>query len=447
MNRTRSLRTFNPSHAVLIAGLVLSLLAVMFRPAGAGASLPQSVDVFKEYDAKTPGTAKLKDQKTVDQPYKVIYKNGKKPQSVTLTGIPLPQLFTEGALDGVQFVTIQFGPKSNSRTSIQPLFPGEGQRQPMILEKGKKPGYGSFQSPSIIPGLADPSKSINETSFAPFLATGDRISITPGKPGAKLMDVRIVSKFSKKTGEYTLTATIQGGGEKGATREYQWSQVGADGKLIPKGVGPSIVTDDATKGTSQRYITVKVVETASGSTGAENFTYTAQKKEKGAEKNPYPDPTPTTGSGTGSGSGTGQNGVAGGTLSGGGAVTTPLPGASTTPTPAPSTTPAPAPATQPTAPTTAAAPSIDTTSITNAAQNVSGSGKLQTVSGVLLSSPTAAPAAAGGGANITQLPDTVATELNTIFKPVDGAEDVWAYLLAVLFAFLFSGAVREWVNP
>jgi hypothetical protein len=41
----------------------------------------------------------------------------------------------------------------------------------------------------------------------------------------------------------------------------------------------------------------------------------------------------------------------------------------------------------------------------------------------------------------------VATELNNIFKPVQSAEDVWVYLLALLFAFSFSGAVREWVNP
>jgi len=77
----------------------------------------------------------------------------------------------------------------------------------------------------------------------------------------------------------------------------------------------------------------------------------------------------------------------------------------------------------------------------------SGTGTLTTVSGVLLSSPTASPAASAGGTPISALPAPVANELNSIFKPVNSADDAWAYLLAVMFAFLFSGAVREWVNP
>ena len=90
---------------------------------------------------------------------------------------------------------------------------------------------------------------------------------------------------------------------------------------------------------------------------------------------------------------------------------------------------------------------MDTAAITNAAQNVSGTGGLKTVSGVLLSAPTIAPVAAGDGTTIAALPDPVVDQLNSIFQPVDDVDDAWAYLLALLFAFTFSGAVREWVKP
>jgi hypothetical protein len=110
---------------------------------------------------------------------------------------------------------------------------------------------------------------------------------------------------------------------------------------------------------------------------------------------------------------------------------------------------APTPTAATTAPTPATtASAVDSTAITNAAQNVSGTGGLHTVSGVLLSAPTAAPAASGGGGTpISALPAPVADQLNSIFQPVNDVNDAWAYLLALLFAFTFSGAVREWVKP
>jgi hypothetical protein len=205
-------------------------------------------------------------------------------------------------------------------------------------------------------------------------------------------------------------------------------------------------TKDATSGTSQHSVSVVVTERGSGSTGAGAVEYTSRKKAKGATKNPYPDPTPTTGNNTGTGTGTG----AGTGALGGGAVNT-LPNTSSTPVP-PSTSQSTVP--EPSAPTTTAptestsTSTIDTTPITNVAQNVEGTGGLRTVTGVLLSSPTAAPVGeAGGGAAITALPPAVADQINSIFQPVDDVDDAWVYLLALLFAFTFSGAVREWVKP
>jgi hypothetical protein len=41
----------------------------------------------------------------------------------------------------------------------------------------------------------------------------------------------------------------------------------------------------------------------------------------------------------------------------------------------------------------------------------------------------------------------VATAATAIFQPVTSPQDLWPYLLAIMFALCFTGAVREWVNP
>jgi hypothetical protein len=58
-----------------------------------------------------------------------------------------------------------------------------------------------------------------------------------------------------------------------------------------------------------------------------------------------------------------------------------------------------------------------------------------------------APSGGGGGSPLTQLPEAVVTPATAIFQPVNSADDLWPYILSVLFAFCFIGAVREWVNP
>ncbi len=451
MNRASSLRQLNYSHVVLISGLVLSLLVVMFRPTGAEADLPAKVDVFDSAGAEqdgAPATVDLKGLPEINNvDYNVILRGQKKGTKVGLSGVPLIEFLKAGGVntDNVQFVKIRYGTTNDGLISLVPLNQADTERPPIILGGGKAPGRGPFDTPAVVPGQPDLSTALSESSFVPFSTKGPRLKIIPGAPGAKIMTVRISSK-KRKNGEYTFSAKVSGGGS--GAKEYQWYTYDAKGKPVAGQTGPSMVTNNATSGTAQHAVSVVVTERGSGSTGAGSVEYTSRKKAKGATKNPYPDPTPTTGNNTGAGTGTGT-GAGTGAL-GGGAVNT-LPNTSTTPAP-PSSSQSAVP--EPSAPTTTAptestsTSTIDSTAITNVAQNVSGTGGLRTVTGVLLSSPTAAPAGeSGGAAAITALPPAVADQINSIFQPVDDVDDAWVYLLALLFAFTFSGAVREWVKP
>ncbi|MGK2878576.1 MAG: hypothetical protein ACSLFF_08385 [Solirubrobacterales bacterium] len=445
MTSQSSPKKLNPSHVVLIAGLVLSLFVVMFRPSGAEAVLPTSVDVFETADAdEGAATVKVGDLPEIDNvDYNVVLHGKKKATTVGLSGVPLIEFLKAGGVktDNVQFVKVRYGTTDDSVISLIPLHQSDTERPPIILSAGKKPGLGPFKTPSVVPGQPDLSKPIHEDSFVPFSTKGARLKLVPAAPGAKIMSVRIIAK-KRKNGEYKLSAKVSGGGS--GAKAYQWYGFDARGNPIKLETGPSIDTEDATSGTSKHLINVVVSERGTGSTGAGSVEYTSRKKAKGATKNPYPDPEPTPATTNNSSPGItqqGTNGIAGA----GGSVTTIPP--STAGQSIPQQTTPSDPTTIPTAPTTTAATDFDGTVITNTAQNVSGTGGLKTVTGVLLSAPTVSPAAAGGGSPINALPPAVADQLNSIFQPVDEADDAWAYLLALLFAFSFSGAVREWVKP
>lgn len=448
MNRQISLRQLNYSHVVLIAGLVLSLLVVMFRPSGAEAVGPGTVDVFKTSDTDTsPFTVNLGPDlnsiKKVD--YKVILKGQKKDSTVALTGIPLVEVLKAGGVntEKVQFVKIRYGTTDDSRVSLVQLPQGDAARPPIVLTDGEAPKRGPFKTPQIVPGQPDLNTPLSEESFV-YFKTGSKvepIKLIPGAPGANLMRVNVTTSKRQKNGQYILTATIPKGGSSDA-KKYEWYGYNANGDPVKLNFsGKQIETKDGTDGNADRNVFVVVTESG-GSTGIGVGEYTSLKKQKGTTKNPYPDPTPATGGNTGAG-----NGAGGGVGLNGGAVNA-LPTTPTTPDGSQSVVPVPtAPTTAPTDPTTLTESTMDTAAITNAAQNVSGTGGLKTVSGVLLSSPTVAPVAAGGGTPIAALPEPVVDQLNSIFQPVDDVDDAWAYLLALLFAFTFSGAVREWVKP
>lgn len=445
MNQLKPLRRrLNPSQALLAAGLLLSLLVIMFRPAGADAVLPKTADVFPTHDdSETPATVSFGDLPKVTADYNVLLKGEKKPATVTLTGIPLVEFLKAGGVktDNVGFVRIRFGTSDDSLLTLQPLDQQSPERPPIVLSSGKKPGVGPFATPQIIPSQPSLDQAIRERDFIPFKASGPRLKFLPAQAGAKIMSIRIDSK-KLSSGEYKLTARVHAGSSGGA-KQYQWFGFDAKGQPVKLTSGPTITTTNATTGSAEHVMNVVVTETGTGSMGQAGYKYNSKKKEKGSTKNPYPPAKGGGAGGTGGGTGTGT-----GTGTPGGTTTITPPGVlgtpQTTPPPQTSITPAPSPVTPaPATPTT-----VDTTAITNVAQNFTGAGGLRTVSGVLLSAPSTPPAAASAGGNpLSALPAPVASELNTLFKPVEGADEVWAYLLAVLFAFSISGAVREWVKP
>lgn len=450
MNRQSSPRQLNYSHALLIAGLLLSLLVVMFRPAGAEAVLPGGIDVFETSDTdKSPQTVNGRDMQDqeITADYNVILTGKSKGTTVKLTGVPLIKYLEKiGAkTDGVQFIKIRYGLTDADGISLITLDPSNTTRPAMVLSSGNRPGRGPFPTPAIVPDQPVFSKAIREENIVRF-KTGsgvEPIKFIPGKPGAKIMSVEIQGADKPKNGKYTLTARIARGGSSSQNKDYEWIGEDANGKPVKlSGTGKTIVIKDDKSDNAVRSVRVIVTQTGDGSTGADAVETEEIKKSKGTEKNPDPDPTPaTTNNGSGGVNGTGS-GVNGGSVNA-------LPGGTQTNPGGTQTIVPPTPPTQPPTDSTGGVQSsdVDSAAITNVAQNVSGTGGLQTVTGVLLSSPTAAPAAEGGNSPITALPPAVANELNSIFQPVDDVDDAWVYLLALLFAFTFSGAVREWVKP
>lgn len=438
IRNTTSPRLTNPSQAVLVVGLLLTLLVIMFRPAGADAVLPKTADVFLDWQAK--GEAKavtVSSLATQTSEYQVILKGKKNPTAASLTGVPLVTFLEAAGVDttGLNFVRIRFGSDDDRMLTLQPLDLTSTDRPPIVLSEGRKPGVGPFATPQIVPGQPDLNKPIREVDFIRFDAKA-KLTFIPGKAGAEILSVKVDAKKTK-SGQYKLTASAKSSGKL----SYEWFGFDSKGNAIKLGTGKTFTTTDATTGSQEHVINVVVSEENTGSMGQGSYTYNSKKQTSGTTKNPFPKTKPAPSPG---GSGSGTPGGFPGSGSGGfqAPPATVIPRGSTTPPPAftpqpPSTTPPPV----------AEQAVEDTTAITNIAQNFSGVGGLRMVSGVLLSAPTIAPVSASGGGILNALPAPVASELNTIFKPIEGAEDVWAYLLALLFAFSISGAVREWVNP
>ncbi|MGH2959769.1 MAG: hypothetical protein ACRDKE_09200, partial [Solirubrobacterales bacterium] len=230
MNRQSSPRQLNYSHALLIAGLLLSLFVVMFRPAGAEAVLPVGVDVFKTSD--TEGSREkidvndLKPQTITDRPYNVRLNGKSSDTTVKLTGIPLLEFLKAGKVEteGVQFVKIRFGDSDLQGFTLLPLDQANTERPPMILSAGKIPGRGNFPTPAILPGQPNFKQAIPQDMITKFKTGGgvEAIKLVPAKPGARIMSVKINgADKAGKNGQYTLTANILRGGKSGARTTYE----------------------------------------------------------------------------------------------------------------------------------------------------------------------------------------------------------------------------------
>lgn len=424
------------SSKFLIVGLFLCLFVVMFRPGGAEAVLPANALVYGVYDADSGAEVKYSDVPKITADYDVVLNGKKSPTKVSLTGVPLAEMLKAGGanLDNVTFATVRLGTKDNRSVALMPLD-ADSPRPAMVLDKGTKPGIGAFPTPSLVPGQPTTSP-ISEKQMVAFDRKEDTLTIIPSKPGANLMSVRITSKKTR-AGQYKLSAKVTAG-DSGGSLKYQWF---AGAALEPVSNTSSFTTTDATSGTSRRNVNVLVTETGTESMGSRSFGYTSRKANDDGKTS---DPSPKTDSGSGSTGGTGT-GNGGGT--GNGVFPTPFSTPKSTPPPASSTPQfTPPPTTTPPSTIPPVESDQDTSAITNEAQNFESTSGLQTVSGVLLSSPTIAPAG-GGGVPINELPATVATELNTIFQPVDDPGDIWPYLLAILFATTLAGAIRESISP
>lgn len=420
------------SSKFMLAGLFLCLLVVMFRPGGAEAVLPANALVFDKYDATSGATVEYGDVPKITADYDIVLNGKKAPTKISLTGVPLVEMLKKGGanVENVTFATVRLGTSDNRSIALIPLDQGSP-RPAIVLDKGTKPGTGPFSTPSLVPGQPT-TAPISEKQMVPFNRREETLTIIPSKPGANLMSVRISSKKTR-AGQYKLTAKVTAGGS-GGSYKYQWY---AGDKLDPTSNTSTFTTTDATSGTSKRNVNVVVTETGTGSMGARSYGYTARKSDDDGQTT---DPSPKTDSGGGSTTNTGPS-----TTPGTNGV---IPNQLATP---PGTSPStpqvtPPPTTTPPTTTPPVQSDQDTSAITNEAQNVESTSGLQTVSGVLLSSPTIAPAG-GGGVPINELPAPVATELNTIFQPVEDPGDIWPYLLAILFATTLAGAIRESISP
>lgn len=432
----------NLQTALIVVGLILTMLVAMFRPSGAEAVLPKSALVYTSDSGSSSSTIKYSDlkDKEITGDYSVIYTGKGKARKVKFTGIPMSALLTAAKADtsGVNFVKVRLGRDDDSVISLQPIVGDEAGRPTLIIGDADAADNHFFSTPAIVPGQPDSGKPVYEAQFANFTSK-EKITVIPARAGAKILNVQMEKPEKQKSGQYRLEAKVSGGsGEK----DYVWYRFDNSGNSIKVSncTGRICTTDDAVGNGADRMMTV-VVTDENGSTGTNFQTYVQKKKEKGKTSDPDSGSTGSTGSAGTGGNGAAGNGAAGNGTPGGSTYVPP----SSTPVPPTTTTPAP-PVTTP-APTTPQA-TVDSSAITNLAQNVSSDSGYTAVSGVLLSAPTVPAASAGGnGQPLSVLPQQVTEQLNSIFQPVDDPGDIWPYLLAVLFALSLSGAIREWVKP
>lgn len=436
-------RGLNLPHLILALGLLTVLLLVMFRPTGAVADLPTRANVYEAWNSEQSVEVKVEKLSKVTRDYDVIPTNKKNSVSSKFTGVPLVDFLREisAELDGVAFVRVRLNTTNDSRLALVPLGEAGAERPPLMLASGKV-GSRSLGTPALVPGQPG-SDPISQDNIIGFAKTKPYIEIIPSKPGAKILRIKI-NKQKRKDGQYNLSANIMNG--SGAPAKYQWFQTDAKGSQALLGSGKSVTT--TATGTKDVVVSVVVTETGTQSTGMQYMSFIPKATNSGSTTSPGGSGGGS-GSGGGGGSGTGSGGGSGSGLGSPGAITTTpapyRPAQPSKPAQPPKQSPDFTPS-QPAEPEVTITPQMDTTAITNVAQNFSGVGGLRAVSGVLLSTPTIA-ASGSGGSPISALPAPVADELNSIFQPVQSSDEVWAYLLAIIFAFSVSGAVREWVKP
>lgn len=432
---------------LILLGLALTVLFLMFRPSPAAALLPTSIWVYGDPDAQGQGAeVTFADLPTVTRTYDVLLKGETEPRRIDFTGTPLAELLKfRGDVDvtKVPFVKIRFGDTDASAVLVPLTGVTDEGPPPLILDRGVKPGVGSFPTPAIVPGQPG-APPITEQSIVSFDRRAD-ISLVPAKEGAAIMGVRIETK-KRKDGEYELKANVVSN-SPGGSLEYYWYQTDEKGESKPLDVkGSRYTTKDARGDRSRHNVSVVVVATRNGSTGVDSFNYTSRKIDDGRKDDPgY---GKSTGGSTGGTGGTGGNGGTGGTQ---GPLSPFVP--STKSQPKTDTMPSIPP---PTAPTTTPEPepevTTDSSGIADIAQNYTTNAPMTVVNGVLLSSPTAPPSGGGGGAGgptvgLTPLQQAAASLADSIFQPVEDPEDLWPYLVSLLFALGVSGGVREWINP
>ena len=135
----RARRRVYASSAFMVLGLFLCLLVVMFRPGGAVADLPPSVNVFPKFDSTTGATVKFSDAQKLTADYDIVLNGEKQPSKISLTGVPLVELLKAGGVDvsGVGFAKVRLGAENDSSIALIPLDQGS-ERPAMVLDSGNR---------------------------------------------------------------------------------------------------------------------------------------------------------------------------------------------------------------------------------------------------------------------------------------------------------------------
>lgn len=281
MNQLTRRRGRNRALGQLVTCAMVALLIALMNTSSARAKLPSNVDVFPNYRFdNAPASVKLADLPVIRDEYNVLLRGKKKGTSITLTGVPLLDLlkFAEADTENVQFVKVRYGTTDDSVISLIPLDQFSLRRPPMILGSGRRPGLGPFPTPAVIPGQPDFSKPIREERFTPFRADAAPLALIPGKPGAKILSVK-VRAVKLKSGEYMLSASATTG-TSGAAKAYNWFGPDSNGRPVRVSNRDSIKTRDANLGNAVHSISVVIYELGTGSTGVGHFVYQSRAKRR-----------------------------------------------------------------------------------------------------------------------------------------------------------------------
>lgn len=433
---------FSLPHAVLVLGIVVTTLTMYFGSRSAESSCtpktgsPGDVTIYP--NAQKPGEEPLDTLEWNDVlssyktsfPVKFDGKSAEKwsyDEGGTIRNILL-QRIDEADVDKIKLVTIRpdVGDSYFPPTVARSFYLSNSHPLVVVTESDSKSMCNHFTRLPILVPFQYNSKSENGEAVR-RLSRSQNLDIQVYSGSELDVEIKKTDGPDSK-GNYTFKTTKSFSGA-----DYKWV-IHNDGTTTESDTGRTFKTTKLTPGSANFLVTVEVTQDADGvvNFGSDDYSLVTKSESDGNTDNDKSGATDNTGGG--GGGSTNSSGSTGGTGSSTYKPPKYNPPKSTIPPVTPST----------------GSTDTDDSGLSQAVAGLRGTGTARAVSGVLLSTPatTSNPAAGGGdGKALERLAGPLASAANDVFQPINDTQDLWRFMLAVMFATGIFGGIREYRKP